>query len=152
MALHGFDELVASLSSALIHAKDIIERQHLRMLSNYFTEKDGKRVAKTITVNVPDLNTEDDDDSELEVKVPLISLVPINSLMLDDVTIDFDAYLSTLSEQEEKNKQKKMMIELGGHGMMGEKKNNIKISIKIKGTDPPEGLVKINDHILKHIP
>ena len=72
--------------------------------------------------------------------------------MLDEVTVDFDAYLSTLGETDSSGKAKQMMLELGGHGFMGGKKNNVKISITVKGADPPEGLIKLNDNILKHIP
>lgn len=151
MALHGFDELVEALAGALVHARETVERQHLRTIQNYFTRDGDKLVAKTTTIHVPDLDS--NGEPELEVKVPLFSLLPLSSLTIDEVTVEFDAYLSTLSGDSDKSKgPKKMQMELGGHGMMGKSKNNVKVSVKVKGGNPPEGLIKLNDNIVKSIP
>ena len=148
MALHGFDELVEALAGALVSARDMVERQHLRTIQNYFTKSGDKLVAETTTIHVPDL----DSNEEIEVKVPLFSLLPQSSLTIDEVTVEFDAYLSSLSDKASPRGYKPMQMELGGHGMMGKNKNNVKVSVKVKGTDPPEGLIKLNDNILKSIP
>ena len=150
MALHGFDELVEALASALVHAREVVETQHLRMIDNYFYKDGDKQVAKTTTIFVPDLNS--DGEPELEVKVPLFSLLPLSSLTIDEITVEFEAYLSTLSRDDETGKAKSMQMELGGHGMLGASKNNVKVTVKVKGGSPPEGLIKVNDNILKSIP
>ena len=92
---------------------------------------------------------ESDGQPEVDIDVPLISLVPQTSMILDQVEIEFDAVLESL-EGEDRNKQLQMSI--GGAAKKKSESSKVKVKVIMKGTEPPEGLAKVNDHILKHIP
>ena len=167
MATRSFDDLVEAITGAVIHARELLEAQHLDTINRYFKDSngDGKLEALTQTVQIPNAHTDKKDDF-LEVEIPIFSLVPLNSLKLKEVEIEFDAYLSSLEEDdmpsaalksltEDKKtvtKRKQMHMEMSGNGYLGSKKNNAKIRITMQGTEPPEGLIRINNHVLKQIP
>ncbi|KJZ04636.1 MULTISPECIES: DUF2589 domain-containing protein [Pseudoalteromonas] len=154
MASHSFDDLVQAIGNAVIAVRNKLETQHLSTLARYFRQTDsGALEAVTKTVKIP---SAEEPNSFTEINVPLLNLVPTNSLKLKEVTVEFDAYISSLeSDPNDKSGKKEtkqlQMTTLSGGGI-GSKKNNAKIKITLEGQDPPEGLIKINEHILKQIP
>lgn len=150
MSIHTLDDLIEAVTNAVVHARRVSERQHLASLTSFFDLKDGVRVAKTAKVVVP--SPSGDGDPLVEVDVPLITLVPLNSLLLSDIEFEFEAYLSSLDGEADNVKKKSLRMDVGGRGVVGQKKNNVKVKVCMKGTDPPEGLVKVNDQILKYLP
>lgn len=166
MSTRSFDDLVEAIAGAVINARELLEAQHLDTMSRYFsdTDGDGKLEARTQTVKLPNTKTDSQDDF-VEVQIPLFALVPLNSLKLKEVEVELEAYLSSLEDSEtdmapgsdtldqgKKVKRKKINMELSGGGYVGSKKNNVKIKVTMEGSDPPEGLVRVNGHVLKQIP
>ena len=148
MAINNLDDLIEGITNAVVHAQQLTEQQHFDIIKRFFTLEQGSWVAKTAKVLVPSL--ESNGQTGVQVDVPLVTLVPLNSLTISEINVEFEASLSAIGS--DKDKKKRMQMEVGGQGMFGAKKNNVKVNIKIKGTTPPEGLVKLNDHVLKHIP
>ena len=158
--MYGFDELLEGMTNAILKAREVSEQQHIEMLERFFEETaDGQLSARSIKLVVPDLDG--DGESEMEINLPLVTLVPVNSLELERVEIEFDAYLSMLGDQkrtilkkgkEVEEEKKHLQLELPGSGTFGQKKNNVKVKITMKGSEPPEGLVRINDRVLKSLP
>lgn len=166
MASHSFDDLVEAIAGAVVHARELLEAQHVDTLHRYFTEKDGKLQALTQTIQIPDVHS-NEEGAVQEIKFPIFAMVPLNSLKLDAIEVEFDAYISDLDTHSDPTsdgnghpqttkwptkKRRRLQLDVSGNGYLGKKKSNTKISIKLKGTDPPEGLIRINNQILKQIP
>jgi len=147
MAIHSFDDLIAAITNAVTGAKRLAEEQHLHTLQRFFKQDGDKWVAHTRKVQVP--SHEAGDEAFTIVDVPLFTLVPLSSLNLHEVEVEFKAFLSSVDKGE---KQQRMQLELTGDGMIGKRRTNITVRVSLKGGDPPEGLVRINDNILKQIP
>lgn len=155
MADHAFGDLIEAITNAVVQAREATERQHFKLIDYYFEQKeqgDGNDlVAKTVQIYVPSM--EIDGEKHEPVEVPLITLVPMNSLKIDEVSVEFDAHLGGIdqSETQEKKHGAQMALAMGGGRKIGGK-NNVKVKVTMKGGDPPEGVVRINDRILKLIP
>jgi hypothetical protein len=150
MANNTLDDLIEGIASAMIGAREIMEKQHLNTIKRYFKRDDKDRlIAITTKVMIPTPNP-DDGDTLMEVELPLFSVVPLNSLRLEQVDVEFDAHLSEVIDSD--NSIKKISMDVMGGGALGSKKTNCKVKITIVRDDPPEGLVKINNHIIKQIP
>ncbi|WP_211830378.1 DUF2589 domain-containing protein [Kistimonas asteriae] len=150
MSNNTLDDLVDGITNAMIGAREIMERQHIKTISRYFDRDNKNRfVAKTTKVMIP--NTDVNDATLQEVDLPLFSIVPLNSLRLDSVEIEFEASLSDVGSEKEAGGKKLKMDVMGG-GLLGNKKKNCKVKVTIVKDDPPEGLVRVNNHVVKTIP
>lgn len=149
MSIHSFEELTQSCTQAVIQAHKASEEQHLSILERFFDMDGDQRVPKMVAMKVSRQQGADATDTTIEV--PLISLVPFNSLMISDVEIEFHASLASVSPSEA-GKPGDIQLNVGGSGVLGSRKNNVRVSIKMRGTNPPEGLVRVNDNIIKRIP
>lgn len=150
MALNTLDDLVDGITNAMIGAREIMEEQHIETLNRYFDKDEEDRlVAKSTKIMIPTPDP-DDGDAMMEMDFPLLSIVPLNSLRVDSLDIEFEANLSEVGSGKGSNKQLKM--DVTGTGALGNKKNNCKVKISIIKDDPPEGLIRINNHIIKLIP
>jgi len=185
MAIYDLNELVGALLSAVGTASKQAQDQHVDLANRYFTRVEGKEekyVPKTITLTMPSLTKPGEDDL---IDVPLITLVPISTLMLSEVEFDFMAYISEISEVSETEAPRagaprtvapspeapgtggpeasggfelpgggldktRVKIGLGGGIRMG--RNRMHVKVKIKAQDPPEGVMRVNDRILKLLP
>lgn len=176
--MHDFDDLVEAISAAFLKAHKISLAQHVELLRDWFDARpDGTQVARTVKVVIPDLDG--DDEAELEIDVPYISLLPVNSLVIDGIELEFKAFMSDFNADKDDTsgaenaapqaggnaeptvgatgdappkKAGRVKMELMGAGARGKDLSNVSVKITMKGQEPPEGLVKINDNILKHIP
>lgn len=150
MAYSSLDDLVDGITNAMIGAREILEKQHIKTLDRFFEKDDQNRLtAITTKVMIPTPDP-DDGDAQMEIDVPLFSIVPMNSLRVENLDIEFDANLSEVTGGKGENKQLKMDV-VGG-GALGKKSKNCKVKVTITKDDPPEGLVRINNHIIKVIP
>jgi len=155
MAEHAFGDLIEAITNAVVQAREATERQHFDLIDHYFEKKEGSDgndlVAKTIQIYVPSMDLDNPKNEPIEI--PLISLVPMNSLKIDEVCVEFEAFLDGIDKGGAKGIKKKTQMALGmkGSGGMG-KRNNVKVKVTMKGGDPPEGMVRVNDRILKLIP
>jgi hypothetical protein len=153
MSIHSFKDLVTSLCSAVSEAHKFIDNQHFSMLNNYFSkDSTGKyHEAITVKVQIPSLDSASNQPNTIEV--PLITLIPLSSIKIGDVTVEFEAHLSSLTESSGgEDTFKEMQFSLKGGGFFGQKNNNVKVKLSLKSDEPPEGLVRLNERLLKYIP
>jgi len=159
-----FSDLLCALQEAVDQARITSESQHLQLLKNFFEPSDDGKTFRTknVTVEVP-ANTNDKNDTR-SLTVPLITLMPLNSLNIDEVKVDFEARLNfsanpeakkaladggpvDVSSTDEAQKFVSMLdIELKRHGTFS-RSTPVKVSLTFKAADPPEGLSKLNDHM-----
>lgn len=102
---HDLSSLTEAVADAFTHANMMLEEQHLALLERFFDvvrEPTGgvSYRAKMVTIRVPtpqDHSGEGaDEHGHVPVRVPLISLVPANTLKLDELKVDFSAFIESV--------------------------------------------------------
>lgn len=155
----SLDALVGALNHAVVEAQRVAEVQHLALMDDFFdTDDTGVRTARSVKVGVPSLT----DASQEVIDVPLVTLIPISSLTIKDLSISFRARLleAEVNETESDDSAKSALGGAASHTLLLDLKaprmmsNPIfaDVQVTFQAGDPPEGLVRINDRILKQIP
>ncbi|MCR4567688.1 MAG: DUF2589 domain-containing protein [Pseudobutyrivibrio sp.] len=143
----AFDDLVKAIQQAFIDVNDMSEEQHLRKLEEYF-EEDG--TPKVFDLQYPYFD-ENGVASYKVISVPQICLVPITSLKLDDVEVDFKVRLyGDVDLHNQDGDKQDTFLGYIPHGKCRSNENSY-ASIKLKFTsqDPPEGLLRLRDQFVK---
>lgn len=144
----AFDELVKAIQQAFIDVNDMSEEQHLRKLEEYF-EPDG--TPKTFEMQYPYFD-ENGIPAYRVMRIPQICLVPITSLKLDEVEVDFKVrlYGDVSLKRSRRGGDPDTVLGYIPHGKI-RRDDSSYASIKIKFTsqDPPEGLLRIRDQFVK---
>jgi hypothetical protein len=129
------------------------------------------RQPKTIPILVPSQDPNDDPNAKEIINLPIVTLAAPSSIRIANLKFEFEARLNAVGDGRGKTKEKRkalksgdnaaqgaddesdadIMLDLGG-GIFGRKKSTVKVTVEFEGTDPPEGLVRFNDSILKRVP
>ncbi|MDI1312053.1 DUF2589 domain-containing protein [Prosthecobacter sp.] len=175
--LTSLDELLRAIHNAGIEAQKLTEQQHVRQLRRYFKE-DGTPI--TMAIKLPNAQYDPNvakqqlagktgggeldhrAEQYVEFDAPLLSLVPPGTLRIKTMDVRFKVKLQGLLGDDgdtstdpvtkvEHHTKGPLRVEMGG-GMFTKKSQLADISITFEGTDPPESLMKINDHFLRSFP
>ncbi len=138
MANNTFDTLISAIHDAVEQAVDLATDQHIETI-NQFLEDDG--ALKTMVVKL----TED-----REIEVPLLALVPHNSIKISKVKVGFRVRFGALTDSGTGRKRNALSLDLGG--LFGMRRDYAEIEVTFSGTDPPEGVARLNDEIIKYMP
>jgi len=143
----ALDDIFQSIYSSVVEAQNTIESHYLGEIVEDYFEKDG--TPKIILVKLPAA------DGKLKnVSIPAISLVPHQGILIDEVEVEMKVKLS--ASEEEKNskgqKQGKLRKIVTDFSNREGGKELATIRVKFKGADPPEGLARIKDNLIKFIP
>lgn len=139
-----FNGLVESIQDAFIRVNDMSEAQHVQKLATYF-EKDG--TPKTIDMQYPYYD-ENGVPAYKFVSVPEICLVPVSSLKLDEIKVDFKVQI--YGEVPLKDGEKTTLGYIpGGGGFRNKEDSYANIRLKFVSQEPPEGLMRIRDQFTK---
>lgn len=128
------------------------------------------RQPKTIPILVPSKDPNDDPNAKEIINLPIVSLAAPSSIKIANLKFEFEARLNSVGHNgktKEKRKalkagdnaaqgaeeetDREIMLDLGG-GLFGRNKSTVKVTVEFEGTDPPEGLIRFNDSILKRVP
>ncbi len=155
--VESFDGLISSIQEAFLSVNRMAEQQHLRSMRDLF-EEDG--TPKTISIRCPAFN-EDGSAEYRELDVPVLCLIPVSSLKLNEITIDFKVKLSgkvRLSEPAASNG-------MAANADAGERIGYIptfrrrggndsyaNITLKFLAEEAPEGFLRIRDEMIKILP
>ena len=150
----GFlDELLGGLHDAVVSAQRLVEKQHIDMVDLYFDDETGQPL--TMEMKIPSAHPDKDFE---HISVPLFTLAPLSSIKIKELEMDFKVKLSeqmdTISELTKSMRSEDEDIKAGGISI---DMNNVNpdtmanIKIKFEGTDPPEGVMRINDQLVKTI-
>lgn len=159
----NFDALVASIQNAFLEVNQLSELQHLEMIQKYFDE-DGK--PKCMLFQIPTGEKNEEEEIFQQVNIPLIAMVPMSSLKMEEVGVDFKVKLAgkvKLKEndkldndysQSSKNSDRKNKGTYLGY-MQGSNRDNMdsyaSVHIKFKADDTPEGIMRVRDNLIKII-
>lgn len=175
-AITSLDELLCAIHNAGIEAQKITEQQHVRQLRRYFKD-DGTPI--TLPIKLPNPQYDPSVAKEVagkegggelnqrtapyvEFDAPLLSLVPPGTLRIKALDVKFKVKLQGLLAEAgatstdpvtgaEQITKGPLRLEMGG-GIFTTQSQLADISITFEGTDPPESLMKINDHFLRSFP
>ncbi|MDE7168191.1 MAG: DUF2589 domain-containing protein [Clostridia bacterium] len=155
-----FEDLIGSIQQAFISVNNMAEQQHIESLQAYF-DADGK--PRCLTMQMPYF-----DDCGVpqyrEMDVPLISIVPVNSLKLAEINVDFKVRLSANVKLSHSKLSNNLMTAKANNsetdGVLGfipeyKKRDNegyANIVLKFTSDEPPEGVMKIRDEMIKILP
>ena len=167
----SFSDLIGSIQDAFFAVNELSEQQHLEMLSKYF-DKDKK--PKTLEVDYPYFD-ESGEIAYTSLEIPLLCLVPISSLKINEVDIDFKVKLSGKIKLKEEGRRKTFLekrddenLVCAGNGSTDDEARNglgfvpeyrkskdgnyANISLKFRAGEAPEGLIRIRDELIKILP
>ena len=140
------DHLTKGLYDAVVQAQALAENQHIEALSKYVDEKGNPKCMKMI------VNGE-------EVNIPLITLSPQNSIKIKELKMDLKVRLNKFGKRKSRLgggifcKEDAGAIDADlGSSILPIKNNYANLTITFEGTDPPEGLVRLNNNLIKQIP
>ncbi len=141
----NFDDLVESIQDAFIRVNDMSEAQHLNKLSEYF-ESDG--TPKVFDMQYPYFD-ENGVPSYKFVSIPQICLVPISSLKLDEINVDFKVQIYGDVSVKDGEKTTLGYVPHGGGMFRNKEDSYANIRLKFVSQEPPEGLMRIRDQFTK---
>jgi hypothetical protein len=142
------DDIFKGIYSSVVEAQNTIEQHYLGEVTEDYFESDG--TPKMIVVKLPGKNGELTD-----VHIPAITLVPHNGLAIDEVSVKMKLKLSTAPDDKETKgvgKCSKVRKIISDFSNREGGKELATITVKFKGKEPPEGLARIKDNLIKFIP
>lgn len=146
----SFDNLIQAIQQAFIRVNDMSEEQHLAKLQEYF-EEDG--TPRTFDMQYPYYD-ENGVPAYRVVSIPQLCLVPISSLKLDEIEVDFKVQIYgkvSLTETEQTEGKAETFLGYVPHGgkFRNREESYANIKLKFVSQDPPEGLMRIRDQFVK---
>ena len=135
-----FNQLVKSLYRSTVLAQSKVEQLHIQnFISKYFDE-DGK--PNFITLSLP---TNDSDGSQsVNVDVPLLTLSHSTHLNIKELDIEFEVELGHFEDIEDDDISAKVSSING--------KNMAKIKLTLDSSEPPEGIARLRQELIKILP
>jgi hypothetical protein len=140
------DQLYKGLYDAVVQAQALAENQHIEALSKYINE-DGTPKCMRMVINGE------------KIDVPLATLAPQSSIKIKELTVDLKVKLNNFGKRESKcgggifrKKDAGAIIADLGASIFPKKNNYANLKIIFEGTDPPEGLIRLNNNLIKQIP
>ena len=143
----ALDDIFQSIYSSVVEAQNTIESHYLGEIVEDYFEKDGS--PKMIRVKMPGK-----EGKLQEIHVPAISLVPHQGILIDEVEVEMKVKLSGSEEEKDSKGQKQGKLKkiITDFSNRDGGKALATIRVKFKGSDPPEGLARIKDNLIKFIP
>lgn len=160
----NFDTLLQAIQSSFMKVNQLSQQQHSEVLEQFF---DSENKPISIKMQYPARG----ENGELlyhEVEVPKLCVVPISSLKLQEVSVDFKVKLagkislksnrSDLREDGGGSKRKRNSLEESYVGYIphatkrNENSGFADIHLKFKADQPPEGIMRIRDSLIRVMP
>ena len=140
------DHLTKALYDAVVQAQALAENQHIEALGKYLNEDGSPKCVKML------INGED-------VDVPLLTLAPHSSIKIKELTMDLKVKLNNFGKRKSrlgggifcKEDAGAISADLGS-SIFPSKNNYANLKITFEGCDPPEGVVRLNNNLIKQIP
>ena len=136
---NSLDDVFKIIYSSIVDASNEIEKHWVGEIKEDYFDKDGHPLTTPVMLPIGE------GGNMKTVQIPLITLVPHHGMSISEVSIDLKVALSL--QDEKTNKFRKFITDLSGRN-----KEMANITVKFKGEQPPEGLARIKDSLIKIIP
>ena len=140
------DHLTKGLYDAVVQAQSLAENQHIEALGKYINE-DGSPKCMDIMIG------------DQKVDVPLMTLAPQSSIKIKELTMELKVKLGSFGKRKSRfgggifHKEDAGAISADlGASILPKRNQYASLKITFEGTDPPEGVVRLNNNLLKKIP
>lgn len=143
MAIYEFDDLLCAISSAVQSTNKLAENQYADYIEQHFGQGDhGIHTPRTFDVLLPARHIQEGENSEQIHQIPTACLSSPQTMAVDELTLSMDCSVSSLSTAENGDPRLRVVLGKGGAQPMN-------LQITYKNGDPPEGLARVNDALLK---
>tara|TARA_R100000808_G_C2139791_1_gene147673 strand:+ start:1329 stop:1799 length:471 start_codon:yes stop_codon:yes gene_type:complete len=144
------DHLTKGLYDAVVQAQSLAENQHIEAMNKFF-DKEGNPIS--MDINIPDK------DGQRKVSVPLVTLAPQSSIKIKELTMELKVKMESFGKRKSrlgggifcKEDAGAVNVDLGA-SILPKRNQYANLKITFEGTDPPEGVVRLNNNLLKQIP
>ena len=145
------DHLTKGLYDAVVQAQSLAENQHIEALNKFF-DKDGNPLC--LDVKIPD-----DKGQNQVVSVPLATLAPQSSIRIKELSTEMKVKMGSFGKRKSrlgggifcKEDAGAINADLGA-SILPKRNQYATLKVTFEGTDPPEGLVRLNNNLIKQIP
>ena len=140
------DHLTKGLYDAVVQAQSLAENQHIEALNKYINE-DGTPKCREMVIN------------EQKISIPLATLAPQSSIKIKELTMELKVRLNKFGKRKSrlgggifcKEDAGAIGADLGA-SILPSRNNYANLKITFEGADPPEGVVRLNNNLIKQIP
>ena len=140
------DHLTKGLYDAVVQAQSLAENQHIEALNKYINE-DGTPKCREMVIN------------EQKISIPLATLAPQSSIKIKELTMELKVRLNKFGKRKSKlgggifckEDAGAIGADLGA-SILPTRNNYANLKITFEGADPPEGVVRLNNNLIKQIP
>ena len=140
------DHLTKGLYDAVVQAQSLAESQHIESLGKYLDEDGNPKCVEMVI-------------SGQKVNVPLLTLAPHSTIKIKELTMDLKVKLNNFGKRKSRLGggifRKKDAGAIGadlGSSILTTRNNYANLKITFEGCDPPEGIVRLNNNLIKEIP
>ena len=145
------DHLTKGLYDAVVQAQALAENQHIEALSKFFDEKGNPLCMK---IKIPDSKGKNQ-----TVNIPLATLTPQSSIKIKELTMELKVKMGSFGKRKSRRgggifrsrDAGAINVDLGA-SILPKRNQYANLKITFEGTDPPEGLVRLNNNLIKQIP
>lgn len=142
------EELIAAPLRALVDAQAASAEATRNFLLSLMEEKDGKNIPETLKIiyeqTLQNPETGVLEDSKQSLTIPMLSLIPIPYISIDESEIEFDAKIITSKSNEPKLKRAVIYASYASKAKSNvDLTSEMHVKIKAKRSDIPEGLAKM---------
>lgn len=168
--IHGFDGLIAAIQKAVSEAHKTAQEQHLGLMDKFFERQpDGTFKPKVVKIQTPSMRPGAKPEDMDILEVPLVTFANLNGISIKELSVEFKVRIDGLAqdqnqdgvpddEQEDPNfvgplvpkNKSRLMIGLSGGGFLNRGTEGT-VKIIFSGGDPPEGVMKVNDQMVRRI-
>ena len=145
MSSFSLKAVFEAVHQAVVDAAGAVENASWTALCDrYFTQsEDGSYAPKTVRLNLP--HAEQGQVTQQPYELPLFALTKHHSLAIDTLKVEFDVELRGLDKPDDS------LMAAMPRGLLS-RNPTAKVSITFKGGDAHEGVMLLNDKILKSFP
>jgi hypothetical protein len=157
----SLEDIVRAIAQSIMQAQQLVEKEQVSNFSSFFTDD---RQPTSIDIKLPALHSKANPDDMLHYRLPLLSLVPHNSLVISEAEIDLDLELGSFEESERDEPNDAFMNQTGKAAPATKKptlmvtpssdsksssRSVAHVKLKLQSTDKTEGLARLLDDVVK---
>jgi hypothetical protein len=146
MPNYNLDDLLRAIAVAVRDANQELVEGARQDVERHFTEKDGALVPNTMPLVLPRDHVGEGEDPQGVHDVPHAALVHHRPIGIDNLKVEFDCRIEGL-QPACKDQPPRVRILLGPE--VASDSSVGRISIEFRASDPPEGVARVNDKLLK---
>lgn len=145
---NNFNEFILAIEQAFSNVNSRAQEEQIKQLNNYFNDKKEPICSR---VKIPNIS-ENGDVVYSEVDIPLISLVPISTLKLNEANIDFKIIIKGEVSIDSDDGEKSYISYSPESTVNSSSESYANVSLKFQADTPPDGVLKLRDSFIRVIP